>query len=77
MQGFFSAVNLSLEALNFTYDLQRVLFYTMMFMSCILFTSHSMTTTMADCELYCQLASQFSTNRVDEDLFRAKVATFN
>ena len=30
-----------------------------------------MTTTMTDCELNCrpfQLASQFSTNRVDEDL---------
>ena len=44
-------------------------------------TSRSMkvTTTMADCQFnyrLCQLASQFSSNRVDDDLFRAKVPIF-
>ena len=40
--------------------------------------SHNMST-MADCEFnyqLCQLASQFSSNRVDDDLFGAKVPTF-
>ena len=72
---FFSAVNLGLEAFNFTDDLQWVLFYTMSSCSCHAYltsfymTSHSLTTTMTNCELNCQLTSQFSTNRVDEDLF--------
>ena len=39
--------------------------------------SHSVTTTMADWELNCPFASQFSTNRADEDLFSAKVPTLN
>ena len=39
-------------------------------------TSHSVTTTIADCELNCQLASQFSTNRVDEDFFLSKGVNF-
>ena len=41
--------------------------------------SHKVTTTMADFELncqHCQLASQFSSNRLDVDLFWAKMATF-
>ena len=64
IQGFF----LRSIKLGFTYDLQWVLFYTMMFVSCIL-DFLFVTTEMTDWELNCQLASQLSTNRVDEDFF--------
>ena len=50
---FFSEVNSGLEAFNFTDNLQRVFFYTKMFMSCILnFLLYDLTqleTSMANC----------------------------
>ena len=84
MQVFFSAVYSGLKAFNSTDDLQRVLFYNKIFVLCILdFLLYDVTqirqqlwptvSLIADC----QLASQFSTNRVDEDLFLAKVPTFD
>ena len=78
LQGIIQRGNLGLEAFNFTdgiVDIQWVLIYTMSscsrhaYLTSFYMTSHSLTTTMTDCELNCQLASQFSTNRVDEDLF--------
>ena len=65
-KGFFSAVNSGLEALNFTDYLQHVLFYTKVFASCKLdFLLYDIT----QLPQLCQLAGQFSSNRVDDYSF--------
>ena len=74
----FSAVKIEFRSFQFYQRLQRVLFYTKVFdCSCHAYLTYfCMTprnvklTTMADCEFnyrLCQLASQFSSNRVDDE----------
>ena len=69
---FFSVVKFEFIGFQFYRRLQRVLFYTKVYLTSFCVTSRNikLTTTMADCEFnywLCQLASQISSNRVDDD----------
>ena len=71
MQVFFSTVNSGFRSFQFYQRFTAGLCHAYLTSFCM--------TAMADCELncrLCQFASQFSTNRVDEDLFCAKVPVF-
>ena len=79
---FFSAVKFEFRSFQFYRRLQQVLFYTKVFMSCILdfllydVTQREINNNNEFNYRLCQLASQFSSNREDDDLFWAKVSLF-